>query len=246
MLRMIIWMAAVWFTIVFFAGCAQLKSPFASDKTQAIKDEQDKKLGAEKAKTPEITATTYYTTGLLLEQQGDYNGAVEKFIRAVDVDHQCTSAYNHLGLCYMRLRNYDLAEDAFKQALQQSPNMAYLHNNLGFTYLLQNKFTNAEAELKNALAVDPYFPRAHTNLAVALAKQGKAEEALTHFRKASPPPDANFNLAMVLHSQGKFQMAEKYYKLALQYNPDFQPARKGLDQLKQDITTQNTKLSKAE
>jgi Flp pilus assembly protein TadD len=243
---MIVWMAAVWFTIVFFAGCAQIKSAFSSDKTQAMKDEQEKKLDAQKAKTPEITATTYYTTGLLLEQQGDYNGAIEKFIRAIDADPHSTSAYNHLGLCYMRLRNFDLAEDAFKQALLQGPNLAYLHNNLGFTYLLQNKFTSAEAELKNALAIDPNFQRAHTNLAVALAKQGKAEEALTHFLMASPRPDANYNLAMVLHSQGKFQQAEKYYNLALQLDPNFQPARKGLDQLKQDKIPQTTKITKAE
>jgi tetratricopeptide (TPR) repeat protein len=246
MLRLIIWAASIWFTLVFLAGCAQQKGNLPLDSTGQAKTDQEKNDDLPKAKTPEITATTYYTTGLILEQQGNYAGAIDKFNRAIDADHHCTSAYNHLGLCYMRLRNYDLAEDTFKQALQQSPNLPYLHNNLGFTYLLQNKFTNAEAELKNAITLDPNFRRAHANLAVALAKQGKPDQALPHFLQANSRPEAHYNLALVLHSQGNYDLAEKHYKIAVRLNPDFQPARTGLDQIRQDRNQKTVKITKAE
>jgi tetratricopeptide (TPR) repeat protein len=245
MLRLIVWTAAIWFTLVFFAGCAQQNGTLPFNKGQASA-EQEKIDNAQKAKTPEITAATYYTTGLILEQQENYTAAVEKFNRAIDADPHCTAAYNHLGLCYLRLRNFDLAEDTFKQALQQGPNLAYLHNNLGFTYLLQDNFPNAEAELKNALTLDPNFRRAHANLAVALAKQGKAEQALPHFLQASSRAEAHYNLAVVLHSQGNLQLAEKHYQSALKLNPGFQPAKKGLAQVKLDRNPKTVKLSKAE
>jgi len=246
MLRLIVWMATLWFTLVFFTGCAEQQTPGnmmtkgQSNSTWGKKP-SDQALEAEKAKPPTITATTYYTTGLLLENQGDYTGAAEKFTRAISLDNQCIPVYNHLGTCYIKLHNYEKAEETFKQAIEKDPKLAQLHNNLGFVYLLQNRYVDAEAQLRKALAIDPEFQRAHTNLAVALAKQGKTSEALVHFQKTCPVSEAYYNLGMILHSQGKLDKAEENYKLALKINPKFESAKKGLEQIKQDRISNQAK-----
>jgi len=245
MVRLIVWTAAMWTVIVFFAGCSRLTPEAApgDQNGQWIKAESRKIHEARKAKEPPITAATYYTAGLLLENQGDIPGAVAKYVKAISLDARYTSAYNHLGICYMRMRTYDAAEETFKQALQQTPDLAYLHNNLGFCYLLQHKYLNAEAEFRNALTADPKFLRAHANLGVTLVKLGKAEEGLSHFRQSCSPPEAYYNVGMILHAQGKLDQAKKYYELALKASPQFEPATKALAQLKQDKEPAGDKLS---
>ncbi len=243
MLRLIVWTATIWFVLVFFTGCAQQQPGSANLMANQDRSRPDQIIDAEKAKTPPITATTYYTTGLLMENQGDYAGAVDKFIRAIDSDPQSIPAYNHLGLCYTRLRNYQQAEETYKQALQRAPQLPHLHNNLGFVYLLQNKFVDAEAELRNALASDPGFRRAHSNLGVALAKQGKTKEALDEFFQACSRSEAYYNLGVILHSQGKVNKAEQSYRLALKLDPNFEPAQKGLEQIKNGNSLSEDKVT---
>jgi tetratricopeptide (TPR) repeat protein len=243
MLRLIVWTAAIWFVLVFFTGCSQIWGTSPDKNGQWVKADQDQMANAPKAKDPPITATTYYTAGLLLENQGNLNGAVAKYARAIELDRRYTSAYNHLGICYIRLRTYDAAEEILKQALQHSPDLAYLHNNLGFCYLLQQKYLSAEAELKNALIADPKFRKAHANLGVALAKQGKPKEALDHFLQSCSEPEAYYNVGMILHSQGKLDQAEKYYRQSLTLSPKFDLAGKGLAQIKQDRESTGLKIS---
>ncbi len=241
MLRVIIWTATVWIIMVFFAGCTQQKTQVDrpqlsrnSANAQWARPDTPNVADVPKAKAPAITATTYYATGLLLEQQGDLNGAAEKFNRAIDLDNGNVAAYNRLGLVYTKLNKFDLAQDAFKSALQHQPGAAYLHNNLAFAYLIQRKYADAEAELKNALAISPNFPRAHVNLGIALARQGIYQEALKHFQAACSGSEANYNLAILIHADGKLDLAEKYYNAALRLNPKFTPAAKGLKQLQED------------
>lgn len=250
MLRLIVWTAAIWFVLVFFTGCSQqndgnLKASHKVSDQRVIKGDDAKVVDAADAKTPPINVTTYYTVGLLLENQGNFAGAIEKFTQTLKLDPHHINASNHLGLCYLKLRNFEPAQIAFGQAIRQSPNQAYLHNNLGFAYLMDNKFPNAQAELKHALSLDPNFTRAHQNLAVTLAKQGKTDDALKHFLKSGSESEANYNLALILHSQSKFDQAEKYYKLALKSNSEFQPARKGLDQLKSERSSKIIKMSES-
>lgn len=248
MLRMIVWTAAIWLVLVLFTGCAQ-QTPGApattgnDSKGKWTRPNSPKPEEVQKESPPQINAATYYTTGLLLESRGDYAGAVEKYNQTLQADPNHAAAANHLGICYIKLQKYDLAEKALQQAVRLSPNQAHIHNNLGFVYLLQNHLLSAEAELRNALAIDANNQRAHVNLAVALARQGKLDEALTHFQRAGTESEAQYNLAMILHSQGRFDLAQKHYGLALQSNPKFEPATVGLEQLKRDQAPQLVKVT---
>ncbi len=233
MLRAIIWIAAVWLILVVFTGCA-------SQEKQALQNKRDARW-AEKAQPveiidssqahPKINSATYYAAALLLESQGNYNGAIEKYLKAIEIDPSSVVAYNRLAMLYLKLKNYDLAEEKLKEAIMNHPQNASLHNNLGFTYLLEHRYKDAEAELRNALVLKRNYQRAHINLAIALAHQGKYNQSLNHFLVACSAAEANYNLALLLHSQGKLKLARKYYQKALEFDPNFAPAVKALKSL---------------
>ncbi len=232
MLRAILWIAAVWFILVAFTGCA-------SQEKQALHETNDARwahtkvkpvelVDADEAKHPKINAATYYAAALLLESQGNYQAAIEKYLKAIKMDSSSIAAYNRLAMLYLKLRKYDLAEDKLKEAIMMHPQSASLHNNLGFTYLLEHRYKDSEAELRNALAINSNYVKAHINLAIALAHEGKYNQSLNHFLVGCSAAEANYNLALLLHSQGKYKLAKEYYQKALKLDPNFAPAVKAL------------------
>jgi superkiller protein 3 len=228
--------------IVCFAGCAQKNTsadPATSNSRESkwIKTDPTKVANASKAKTPPINATTYFTAGLLLEKEGNLAAAADKFNQALELKPDHLAACNHLGQIYLKFQQYDKAESLYQKTLKHQPKNTALLNNLAFVYLTQHRYAEAEAELNQALKLDPDFKRAHVNLGLALAKQGKYDEALTHFRRGCPEFEANYNLAIILHTEGKLELARKYYQTSLRFNPNFEPAKKGLEQLAATPTT---------
>ncbi len=232
MLRAILWIATVWLILIIFTGCA-------SQEKQALHDTHDARwarnkvkpvelVDADEARNPKINSATYYAAALLLESQGNYRAAIEKYLKAIETDSSSIAAYNRLAMLYLKLKKYELAEDKLKEAIMLHPQSASLHNNLGFTYLLEHRYKDAEAELRNALSVNRNYVKAHINLAIALAQQDKYNQSLNHFLVGCSAAEANYNLALLLHSQGKYKLAKKYYKQALELDPNFAPALKAL------------------
>ena len=67
-----------------------------------------------------------------------------------------------------------------------------------------------------------------TNLGLNLAASGKTDEALAEFSKAGGRAAAHANLAYILAAMGKTAEAEKHYKLALEIQPQLEPAKAAL------------------
>jgi tetratricopeptide (TPR) repeat protein len=89
-----------WWAIVVFAGCAEQQNnkpqSTGGQDSKWVKMEPSEIAQAQKAKQPEINPTTYFAAGVLLENQGNFTGAIEKFNKTIDMDPTYQSAYNHL------------------------------------------------------------------------------------------------------------------------------------------------------
>lgn len=224
--------------LVLMVGSAILSgcSSVSGDPKVAVADNvryQPVELVEEQKKPPEISAFTYYTSGLILEKQGRLKEAARQYELAIRKDPKFVDAYNHLGIIFSRLSNYSAAEAALKKAVSIAPNRADIHNNLGFVYLFMKKYKFAEAEFRNALALNPDYSRAKANLAISLVYQGRLDEAASTFLSVSSAAQANYNIALILQSEGRLALAEKYYKASLQYDPEFVPAKKALNAIKE-------------
>lgn len=236
MLRMSVCIAILTLILGSFAGCSsqkttRLNKSGKADKKEWIQANPAEVLEAKTEKEPAITSSTFYAAALLLEHQGKYNQAVEKYNQAIQADPNSIASYNRIALLYMKMKKYDLATKTLKDVINEHPQSALLHNNLGFAYLLQHKNKHAEAELRNALVINPDFKRAHANLGIALARQGKREEALNHLVAGGSAAQGYYNLGLIMQSQGKLKLAKEYYDSALEFNPKFSPAITALKKL---------------
>jgi len=177
---------------------------------------------------PRLNASTYFAHGHLLERQGNYEGAVDQYQRALALAPQMTSARNRLGITLNKLGRHAEATAQFRQAVQQNPTDGYLQNNLGFSLYLEGRYTEALAALAAALELQPDYGRAHMNKGIVLAKTGDYAGALTEFTLAAGEAEAHYNLAVIQAEAGDYAAAARSLESALNVNPSFEAARQQL------------------
>lgn len=168
---------------------------------------------------PKILPRTHYTAGRLLEQRGDFQGAIAQYRRAAALNHRYVDALNRLGVTLDRVGRFEEADQAFTDAIYVDPGAPFLRNNLAFSYMLQQRWSDAEAELRNALLLDPEFTRARVNLGLVLARQQRFDDALAAFCLALPEPDAHYNMGLAYRGQGMYAEALRSFEMALAVDP---------------------------
>ncbi|MCP4716954.1 MAG: tetratricopeptide repeat protein, partial [Deltaproteobacteria bacterium] len=90
---------------------------------------------------------------------------------------------------------------------------------------------NSVVLYEHALAVTQNNYVVHNNLAVALSREGRAAEAIPHYREAlRHRPDAltYLNLGILYEGQGQYPAAMNYYVEALKADPDYAEAHGNL------------------
>ena len=91
-------------------------------------------------------------------------------------------------------------------------------------FLKANDFTGAEGRCREALELNPKNAAVHSALGVALARQGKIEEAVTHFTEAvrlNPGDiDAHYSLGQAMARLRQPDKAIRHFSDVLQLKPD--------------------------
>ncbi|HNW93925.1 MAG TPA: tetratricopeptide repeat protein, partial [bacterium] len=70
------------------------------------------------------------------------------------------------------------------EVAQVNPRYPGVHVNLGNLHLIRENYAQAASEYTQALAQDPYVASAHLNLALLLFREGKPDDARTHYLEA--------------------------------------------------------------
>jgi len=127
----------------------------------------------------------YYDIGLILQNKGIYNLALEYFEKAekyIDIPN----LPKNFALIYLKKGQLDKAVIKLKQAISyqsDEKSMFPLYSELGNTYLQLKRYKPAEIAFKNALKINSDFVNAHYGLAGAYLNQNKIEEALVELQK---------------------------------------------------------------
>lgn len=136
--------------------------------------------------------TAYDDLGRQKIGQGDYEGAIEIFKRAVEIlpcldqpylndQHRrqieavALRLYENMGLAYFKIKNYDLALDYYKKGLSLAPDRATLYKNIADIYYVQGQLDKAIAGNKRGLMLNP--ADYHWPLALSLLYRDKKELA---------------------------------------------------------------------
>lgn len=135
-----------------------------------------------------------------------------------------------LGNDYARNGQYDLALDKLKRALSQDPNRAQTHTTIAYVYSKLDEPALAEAHYRKALSLDPNDSANRNNFGTFLCSRGKGAEAEKYFLQAAGDKRyatrevAWTNAGVCARKVQDMDKADRYFREALQLNPEFPDA----------------------
>jgi type IV pilus assembly protein PilF len=135
-----------------------------------------------------------------------------------------------MGVDYARKNEYGLAIDKLERAIKEDPELAQAYSTIAYVYANLGQPAQAESHYRKALALDSDDANAYNNFGVFLCANGKATEAQRYFvqaanNKSYPTPAAAWtNAGVCARRQSDLEAAERYFREALQVNPQFPDA----------------------
>ena len=126
-------------------------------------------------KSAPANSAVLYNLGICYNELGQYDEAVIRLKRAVQLDPQHAHAWVGIGNAYYRMRKHDQALQAYEKAVQLDPNDGYTHRNLGGLLIGFKRLDEAIVHLRKALELMPDDQQAIFGLAAALEEVGTDE-----------------------------------------------------------------------
>jgi tetratricopeptide (TPR) repeat protein len=182
------------------------------------------------------SANAWITLGRARIQGGDLAGAAAAFETALRFDPHDARAHYNLGVVAGEQGRGADAIAHYERAIAERPDYFNAYNNLGNALTAAERVDEAEAALREAVRLDPSSPSALANLAIVLERRGKSAEAIATYRaalaRAPGEPMLWYNLAAALSGAGRRDEAVQALRRALQLEPDWEPARAALAELR--------------
>ncbi len=126
--------------------------------------------------------------GTVLESSGDYEGAIEAYGRAAQINPNLTFIYLRMGANYRRLRQVDKALDYFSRAATINSQLGIAdpipYWSIGRTYLQDGEFFIAARNLESAVEISPGNPELLGYLGIIYFKARNYENAIATLKCA--------------------------------------------------------------
>ncbi len=135
-----------------------------------------------------------------------------------------------LGVRYLSMNKLELARENLLLALKENSDNTQAHNALAFLYEKLNQYDNAKAHYETALDLTPDDLGVQNNLGRFLCEHGELEAGMDLLSQASSNPIndrqwlALTNAGRCQLGMGQKQLAENYFRQALQLNNTYAPA----------------------
>ena len=102
-----------------------------------------------------VLAQLAYDDGLDYMQEGDYESAILKFKKAIEIDPKFAFAWDNLGISYRKTNQYEQAIEAYKKSLEINPEGRMPLMNIAMTYNLKKEYNEAIKHYNKFIAVYP-------------------------------------------------------------------------------------------
>jgi tetratricopeptide (TPR) repeat protein len=155
----------------------------------------------------------------------------------VGKDPELAKATRSIGEAYMNQGDLTAALRELLKAEQLNPDDPIVHNDLGLCYMLKKRMPDAIAHFKKAIDLKPGYAPARNNLGTAYLEMKEWDAAIEVFKEITQdllyatPHYPLANLGLAYYHKGQYRTAMRYYKKALEIQPDFANALRGVGRI---------------
>lgn len=183
------------------------------------------------APMPAIQAGTYTAAGDLAASRNQFARAAGQYEQALKSAPADAATARKLALAYVKANQMPAAIGAWKRYLTLSKGSDDAYGSLGYAHELSGQPTEAEAVYKQGVAAHPKGQLTRVNYGLMLVRRNDVDAAVKQLSAVLKPPEVNYNIAGVYAQVGRPDLAQFYYKRALECDPGFVPARQKLSML---------------
>lgn len=128
------------------------------------------------------TGQVYYNRAYSKSLVEDFNGAIQDYNVAIQLQYRLAEAYFERGYCKSEMNNFEEAIEDYTKAIEVNKNYADAYNNRAFVKLNQKDYKAAIKDFDKAIKISPDFVGAYMNrgfaknnlvMILVLAKIGK-------------------------------------------------------------------------
>ena len=172
----------------------------------------------------EESSFVHSNLGEVLAREGDADGALEHFRRAVELKPGSAQLRSNLGTFLGQSGDLDGAEEQLTEAVRLDPDYAGARMNLASTLIGQSRYTEAIAQLREVHRIDPPFAPAYLTRSAlhgALGDGRAAEQALEDLLDAVPEHvEGRVQLAGLRLAENRVQQAIVVLREAVELAPE--------------------------
>jgi tetratricopeptide (TPR) repeat protein len=191
--------------ILLFLDYFTMKNPTEAD-TSVVIDSITKAI--EQYKTGEY----YFYRGLIKDDSGKAEGAIEDFLEAINLNFKDVEVYNQLGLAYYHVGKFNNAVESYKEAIRIDKYYSNAYYNLALVYYNQGNSKDAVENNKKAIENDDTYGKAYYGLGRIYLNNWQFDLALENFKKAL---ERKYNPSWVYFYLGLTYQEKKDYKNAI-------------------------------
>ena len=157
--------------------------------------------------------------GILYNQLGKPQKAINCFEKAIQINPNSANAYYSLGVIFAQLGESQKAISYYEKAIQINPNSANAYYSLGVIFAQLGESQKAISCYEKAIQINPYYIDAHNNLGVIFTQLGESQKAINCFEKAIKIKPENLTSHWL--SMNTFPVIYKNFEEIEQYRNNF-------------------------
>lgn len=198
------------------------------DKANARREVFDEVLVKRHRRPERKTAVWLYNQGVALQNQGQWEAAIEKYREAFAMMPNHEGTVHNLSALLIDTGRSAEAVGLLKRLVELNPDLGEARYNLGNALQDLGRFEEAIKNYEEAARLRPAFADIHVSWGITLQKLKRCEEAIGHYQRAlelkPDDPNAHNNWGIALQSLGRFEEAVAQYQEALRLRPELAAA----------------------